>query len=405
MLTQPRTFEKLSGFLAANRSLWETSPFIHRVQPWHTEFPGLADVVHNLPDGDVCVLEAQPQALIAALDCHIGGLADITALCSLPESTAAFPAALEPRLSVGVPGRKWAQIQAFSGAVVLPEKTQGVLDWCAGKSHLGRALARHHNLSLHAVEKDQQLCADGEALAKPWIEQVQFSCKDVLEDTVTIPGQHAVVALHACGDLHRRLLFQWFQSPSACLVLAPCCYHKWLRGNYQPLSKLARAHDLKLTQVQVQQAVQEMVTASPREQKQVQQMQIARLGFDVLQRKLSGRDEYVNTPSLPYGVLSEGVEGVIQILADKKGITVPDHVTLSDYAELGYRRYQNFRRDQLVTHGFRHLLEAWLLSDIYHVLSEQGCEVAVTRFCERALSPRNTCFTAVKTAPQADKTT
>ena len=105
------------------------------------------------------------------------------------------------------------------------------------------------------------LCESGLAAAQAFTSLVDYSCKDVLVETHHFHDDEFVVALHACGDLHRTLLSRWLASPSKHLALAPCCYHLWLKDHYTPMSKVAQSMDLELDKVQVRLAVQEMVTA------------------------------------------------------------------------------------------------------------------------------------------------
>jgi hypothetical protein len=48
-----------------------------------------------------------------------------------------------------------------------------------------------------------------------------------------------------------------------------------------------------------------------------------------------------------------------------------------------------FQRLQLVNHGFLRALEMWLVLDLAVYLQEGDCELALTQFCSRELSPRN----------------
>lgn len=47
---------------------------------------------------------------------------------------------------------------------------------------------------------------DGNRLAEHYGDPVRLSHQDVMVDGLKLPERHHGVALHACGDLHRRLM-------------------------------------------------------------------------------------------------------------------------------------------------------------------------------------------------------
>ena len=68
------------------------------------------------------------------------------------------------RDSTGVPGRKWAQIEAFGRCLTYARTPEHWLDWCAGKGHLGRRL-------LHPGQRlgvTIPLADANESLTVPW---------------------------------------------------------------------------------------------------------------------------------------------------------------------------------------------------------------------------------------------
>lgn len=387
-------FTSLTALLASYRELWQQSHFTQLNQPWQLAYPLLSQTLLTLPDVQV---DNYYRASSGALDLVARDIPELSAL----EELTYFPtlvnqAVLPVRLANGVSGRKWAQIRAFIGAREDRSDTTTVVDWCAGKSHLGRSLAVSQRKGLHALERDNQLCKEGLRMSQNWLENVRFSQVDVLAAPVDFAKSDDVVALHACGDLHRKLLRDWQRSNSASLTLVPCCYHKWLNSDYQPLSQMACASNLSLTREQVQLAVQEWVTASGREQRQSEEMMIYRLAFDVLQRELRGEDNYLPAPSLPYGILREGAQGVLQQLCASKGLTPPAGINWQEYVHRGAQQYQRYRRLQLLNHSFRRALECWLILDLILYLEEGGATVNAVAFCQRELSPRNIMLQGVR---------
>lgn len=56
-----------------------------------------------------------------------------------------------------------------------------------------------------------------------------------------------MVALHACGDLHVRLMQLASQQGCRQLAVAPCCYNRIAAQQYQALSTAAQASGLRLS--------------------------------------------------------------------------------------------------------------------------------------------------------------
>ena len=380
---------QLSHYLKRFQALWLHSPFYHGDVPWRGEFPQLYHALLALDEHEYLALDDCPDKLYEFLQQFIPDFQDWNTMpmCSqLSEENA-----LNKFLAVDVPGRKWQQMQAFIvGMQGLPgAEIIRVVDWCAGKSHLGRAAAHQQGWALRAIERNPELCQQGQLLAERFVPQSEFQCCDVLIAPPTFEAGERVIALHACGDLHRTLLRQWLASASQQLVLAPCCYHQWFNGEFQPLSQLAQQHNLHLDRTQVRLAVQEMVTSPPRIRRQVMQLKAWRLGFDELQRELRGVDEYLPTPSLPNSAVNWGAEGVLLHLAGQKGLTIPPDMDLQCYVERGEARFAKVKRLELAAHGFRRAIELWLVLDLVNFLQEGGCEVQLQQFCAREISPRN----------------
>lgn len=391
-------FLALTESLRFLESFWRESSFYCFNMQWREDFPKLNDALFFMDDATFRNMDQSPEVLALFLSQHIPGYDNVIRLTEVAALN--HRVTINPRLQVDVPGRKWSQIESFIGAlpVVPSTKNKTVVDWCSGKSYLGRAVANYWGSKLHAVECQQALCESGRALASPWVESVQFSQKDVLKDHHDFLPSDFVVALHACGDLHRSLLRQWRQSNAAHLVLAPCCYHQWFKGNYVPLSEIAQKNDLVLTRNQVRLAVQEMVTSSSRVRSQVALLGQWRMAFDLVQRDIRGVDEYLSTVSLPFSSVKKGAEFVIRTLAECKSITIPPDFDFQPYLIRAEQRYAEFQRLQLVAHGFRRALELWLVLDLVLFLEEGGCEVELASFCPRDITPRNLRICATRKA-------
>ncbi|AKA83935.1 methyltransferase [Pseudomonas synxantha] len=378
-------FKALDGFLIEHQGLWRPRPFTHLHLPWEAEHPALsrwlrqrslaeAEASHNHPH-DLPAPAPFPQLAAQALH--------LSAVDKLPTHM------LEParhRLNVDVPGRKWQQIEAFGAALNFAETPTHWLDWCAGKGHLGRRLLQPGQ-QLTCLEYDPALVASGQALSDRHNLPAAHRLQDVMADMAINP-QHTPVALHACGDLHVRLL--QLASAAGCkqLALAPCCYNRITADRYQALSAAGRASRLQLSIEDLGLPLSETVTAGNRVRQQRDTSMARRLGFDRLQRQLRGCDEYLPTPSLPASWLDKPYADYCQELANVKGLSTGEQ----DWTALeahGWHRLAEVRNLELVRGLFRRPLEMWLVLDRALFLQERGYNVEVGSFCETALTPRN----------------
>jgi hypothetical protein len=378
-------FQALDAFLTEHQGLWRPRPFTHRRLPWEARYPELAqwlrqrslteaESCHNHPH-DLPAPAPFPQWAAQSLKL---GVVDKLASSALPTA--------HHRLNVDVPGRKWQQIEAFGAALRFSEQPRHWLDWCAGKGHLGRRLLQPGQ-QLTCLEYDPALIAAGAALSEHHRLPATHRQQDVMAD-VQIAPDHTPVALHACGDLHVRLI--QLASAAGCkqLAVAPCCYNRIRAQQYQPLSGAAGASTLRLSVEDLGLPLSETVTAGARVRHQRDTSMARRLGFDLLQRRLRDCDEYLPTPSLPSSWLGKPFADYCRELAALKGLSTGEQ----DWAALeaqGWRRLAEVRNLELVRGLFRRPLEMWLVLDRALYLIENGYKVRLGSFCETPLTPRN----------------
>ncbi|MBC3300203.1 methyltransferase [Pseudomonas sp. SWRI18] len=378
-------FQALDAFLTEHQGLWKPRPFTHRHLPWETEHPDLAAWLRQRSLADAETSHNQPHDLPAPAPFpQLAAQArQLSAVDKLPTQPLA-PA--RHRLNVDVPGRKWQQIEAFGAALRFAQTPTHWLDWCAGKGHLGRRLLQAGQ-ALTCLEYDPALIATGQALSEHHGLPATHRLQDVMAD-VAITAEHTPVALHACGDLHVRLL--QLASAVGCkqLALAPCCYNRINADTYQPLSNAGRASHLHLSIDDLGLPLSETVTAGKRVRLQRDISMARRLGFDQLQRELRGLDEYLPTPSLHASWLSMPFADYCHELANLKGLSTgeQDWSALEAY---GWQRLAEVRNLELVRGLFRRPLEVWLVLDRALFLGENGYRVEVGSFCDCALTPRN----------------
>ncbi|MCT4499500.1 SAM-dependent methyltransferase [Pseudomonas sivasensis] len=378
-------FRALDAFLIEHQGLWRPRPFTQRQLPWENEYPELAQWLRQRSLADAEANHNQPHGLLAPAPfpqfaSQALQLSTVDKLPTQPLQPAAH------RLNVDVPGRKWQQIEAFGAALQFAQTPRHWLDWCAGKGHLGRRLL-HTGQQLTCLEYDPALIASGQALSEHHGLPVTHRLQDVMAD-VAISAEHTPVALHACGDLHVRLL--QVASAAGCkqLALAPCCYNRIQGDTYQPLSDAGRASTLLLSLDDLGLPLSETVTAGKRVRLQRDTSMARRLGFDQLQRLLRGCDEYLPTPSLPTHWLDKPFADYCRELARLKGLSTGEQ----DWAALeahGWQRLAEVRNLELVRGLFRRPLELWLVLDRALFLSERGYRVEVGSFCDPTLTPRN----------------
>jgi hypothetical protein len=391
-------FHDLHDVLRRHEVLWRPQAFQQVVLPWETQFPELSTRLRALDYDRAEALAEDDAALVELLRADFPELPALHAALELP------PMALEPlpelAEAVAVPGRKWSQIKAFAACV--PAHTEPLLEWCAGKAHLGRLLATLQRRAALVLEWDAELVASGADLARRAGLPIEFHCVDVLDDaTATLVRRgHDIVALHACGELHLQLLRNCATRQPRALLLAPCCYQLIATESYEPLSRLAQAHDLQLTIADLHTAVRDSVTSPQRVREQRKTLQAWRLGFDSWQRTARGVNTYVPTPSLPLSMSSKGFENFCREVAAHNGIAFDPAMDREYYEAAGWRRLREVTALDLPRIAFRRALELWLVLDRALYLQEHGYDVEIGRFCERALTPRNILIRAQRRADQ-----
>lgn len=457
--TYSQRFSELNQLLEKSAALWQVRAFEVNALPWAQDFPQLAEAVWELADDELDGLDAEQSLLVKALspalsqdlralgqdwdlslltasiaertvfnDKTVTDKADV-AEPSLADNTAAQQGGLsfddEAHFSAHIKGRKWQQITAF--VQHLPQLNLPVLEWCAGKGHLGRLIAKARSAEVVSLELQAPLCEAGQAFADKWQLSQTFICADAFAigaehavtntpittstttTTVEAQAEHAsnanpltaqqqAVALHACGDLHVRLLTLAAEAGTQALAISPCCYHLIQASHYQPLSILAQQSSLKLSRHDLQLPLQQSVIANPKQQALRHQEIAWRLGFDALQRECRQIDEYLPLPSLKQSQLSGSFTDFCLWAAETKAVNLAKNRDFEAWLDVGRQRQQLTRRIDLVAHLFRSALEQWLILDRACFLQEQGYGVCVGEFCANSVTPRNTLILAQKMA-------
>jgi hypothetical protein len=383
----PERFQALDHFLARHQPLWRPRPFTQLHLAWESDHPELSTWLRQRTLAEAEAELQHPADIPAPFPQLAAQAAQLSAVGTLPD------AGLHPaghRLDVGVPGRKWQQIEAFSRRLAFREPARHWLDWCAGKGHLGRRLLQPGQ-QLTCLEYDVELVAAGQALS----DHHQLPATHRLQD-VTAASSHlhlgshnSAVALHACGDLHVRLLQLASQRGCRQLAVAPCCYNRIQAETYQPLSTAAQASSLQLSRDDLGLPLSEAVTAGARVRRQRDVSMARRLGFDLLQREQRGSDAYLPTPSLAVDWLHKPFEQYCRELAALKHLELHGQPDWQALEADGWQRLAAVRNLERVRNLFRRPLEMWLVLDRALFLAQQGYQVSVGTFCDYPLTPRN----------------
>ncbi|MHB9798232.1 methyltransferase [Pseudomonas sp. MT3] len=382
-------FQALDGFLLEHRALWRPKPFTQRELPWERDHPELAAWLRKRSLEDADALHNTPERLDAPAP--FPALAATAAQLSAVGELSATPLGKLPNpLSVDVPGRKWQQIEAFASRLNFAQPARQWLDWCAGKGHLGRLLARD-GTPLLSLEFDAALVDDGQRMSDRLRLHAQHRQQDVLAPDASehLQAEHSAVALHACGDLHVRLLHLASERGCRQLAVAPCCYNRIDRDDYRALSSAAQGSGLRLSRDDLRLAQAETVTAGARVRRQRDNSMARRLAFDLLQRDLRGIDDYLAVPSVSPVWLDKPFADYCRDLAALKGLPAPAERDWQALEAQGWRRLAVVRNQELVRGLFRRPMELWLLLDRALFLQERGYEVTLGSFCSPNMTPRN----------------
>jgi len=378
--------QRLESLLLAGQPLWRPQPFKQETPLWAERQPEFAERLLGLDEAVVDRIEADPFALIELVQGEWPELAELRPCIDLPMHAADACNAVSPHRLRDIPGRKQEQIRYFAAAI--GEPLAPLLEWCAGKGHLGRILAHQHGLDVLSLEIDPDLCRGGLQLAARdrIADRHGFICADALnaESSRRCRGRHAL-ALHACGELHRRLVRNVVETGCPALDLAPCCYYRGVDSTYQAFMPSV----LKLTVDDLRLAVTQTVTASTAQRRRSRQAQAWKLAWVALANTLRGSSDWRAFRPVPDVWYRHGFGGFIERMARREGLGLPARIDLAAFEAEGWRRAARMRRFGLVRHAFRRPLELWLAHDMAAYLESHGYRIHLAAFCPQHITPRN----------------
>ncbi|EHR41060.1 class I SAM-dependent methyltransferase [Alishewanella jeotgali] len=378
-----KLFTQVAAVLHRYQRYWQLQPMALAALPFDDE---LNSLLQSLSFTELAALEDNPeqqQQLFGAF---------FPELFALPATKQVEPTEALPEwpfwLTNSIGGRKLSQIQHFCQQLAPSELP--LLEWCAGKGHLGRLLAAQGR-QVTSIEWQAELCRQGEALAAQFQLPQRFVCADVLTPAgrAVLSPQQQLVALHACGDLHLQLITDAVAVGAQALQLAPCCYHLIAAAHYQPLSALAQQHNLQLSRQDLKLAVQAQVTGGERVARLRQTEVSWRLAYQLLRTELTADASYQPLPSLPKHWFSGDFSAFLAYAAQLQQLPLPavidDHALLARADEA----YLQLQRIDAVRHLFRRPLELYLVLDRALYLQQQGYQVQLSVFCAYQITPRN----------------
>ncbi|MSQ85135.1 MAG: methyltransferase [Myxococcales bacterium] len=386
----------LGAHLLAYSNLWRPLPFAQLHLPWQDQHPELAQWLNALPQAEV---ESPHRPWLATAPPWLQNLAsDCQQLGELGRLDSAPIPKLGVRAARRISGRKVKQIEGFCAVVLSVLRAQcgeawrsgcEIVDWCAGKGHMGRWLVQQTGGRLLALEKDPHLVEVGQKACDQLGLVARFVVVDVREPATAalLTNQQFVVALHACGDLHAAMLTAATQQRVEGLALAPCCYNSATSGPV--LSAAGHRLALGLTRSDVDLVHRQIWVAAGHDRAQAEQEQAWRLGFDALQRQSTGHHDYRPMPPFPKTWLSLDFSTFCHRFAQLDGLQLPSKASLGEFEQTGWLRLRQVQRLELLRGMFRAPLETWLVLDRAQMLVESGYHVQVGTFCGRLDSPRN----------------
>ncbi|MCX9156439.1 SAM-dependent methyltransferase [Niveibacterium sp. 24ML] len=380
----------LEAALLAGEIFWREMPFRVSRPGWVDRYPEIDAELMAMSSEGLAALLDNNLALVTWLTQRAGLSALFAGLIAVPRVSHAAADAGDPRQVWGIPGRKLQQIEAFLSSA--GELTGDALEWCAGKGHLGRL----HQLRTHApvvsLEIDETLCRQGQALAaRAGATAHRFVCGDALapDAGLLLKGRHAL-ALHACGDLHRRLAEHAAARGSLGVDIAPCCYYRLSTPEYSPFSRASR---LRLTRDDLHLAVTETVTAPAREIRGRDRETSWKLAF-VAWRERSLGEPYRSFKPVPEAWMRRDLADFLARMCEREGISPPPEAAVPALEREALHRLNVMMRRSAVRLAFRRVMELWLVCDLAEPLLGAGFEVGIREFCDRRLTPRNLLLSA-----------
>lgn len=379
------------------KCIWQYDPFLSCVDntDFHLNQPQLSRWLADLTAEQIKLYQGHSDVLCD--DLKAAGFAFVDAVHAL-ENASKLPQAqpyslpqIERGLTQGIPGRKLNQIESLIAVSLKHASSAQWLEWCAGKGYLGRILSAATQKPVTSLEWQNDLCQKGQHFADQHQLPMTFVHGDAFSDKaqpLIRQDQHAL-ALHACGDLHMRLIKLAAANQTNALTISPCCYHLTRDEVYQPLSTCAQSAMLHLSRTDLKIPLQQTMTGGKRVIRHRFEEMSYRLGLAKLLQSLMNSSEYINIPSIKKSQLSQGFQSFCLWAIEYKNIDVSSEIDFDHWQRVGERLFWQMEAIGLIQSLFKRAIEMWLIYDKAMFLEEQNYQVDVGIFCEPQISPRN----------------
>jgi hypothetical protein len=399
--------QQLNTLLNQHQSLWRHNAYNEVSPRSFRDFPNLLVFLLNLSDEELQHLQANDRDLLTALAPYFPPAAELLSLITL----AAPPPHQNTEPPRGIPGRKWLQIQAFIDAhprsdaashsgESLPEvrlDNTAIIEWCSGKGYLSEALTKRYELDAIGLEIDPSLVAAGNLRASTAKHHRRVIACDVLSDQVFqhVDSSRQLLALHACGGLHQRLLNTAAVQKNPRLSISPCCYHRFNQGEYRYLSAQMQGSELRFSNDDLRTAVRQTKTARSGETQARRQLQAWYLGLRLI---LEEHRIATNTPlpSTPQHWSKTSFRDWLNAVLILKPLELSLPANLTQYEKAGWQCLREAERIDLVRMAFRRAIELHCVLDSVLFLEEHHYHCTLSEFCASSLTPRNLLIQAEK---------
>lgn len=393
-LTGPALRDRLVALTAAlsdGEAWWRTRPFRERRLPWEAHHTALSAWVRGLDDAGLWAVEQDPIGAVAPWADRARLLRPLLQVDALPAAPRA------PAATRRVREHKQQQVAAFV-AVAAPAfmQAEGVVEWCSGRGHLGRALAAALDRPARLLERDPALCRPPADLDED--PRCVHHAVDVLDDRVSalLPPRWAHVGLHACGSLTDRILVLAVEADAHAVLAAPCCYHRLVNADvYAPRSALGRSLDLRLHRDDLRIATRDAREAGERRRRLLRAELLGRSAWDLLRRAQTGRDQHHGLGPTVGVRWDRPLPTLLADLAAAEGVQLPAFDADALHAE-ATARVREIRALELPRLLYRRAIELWVNLDRALALQDAGYTVTLGTFCEADDTPRNLAVLATR---------
>ncbi len=381
--------EALWRYLQSSGPLWRSRPFTDPQPPWVGTLDGLTGWLDALPHDEIDALDSGRMPLQELHPTLAAIQHESAELCRVPHLSNPVPSRGEWR----VPGRKLQQIVSFGqGCREGADACARVVEWCAGKGHLGRNLGRDLGVPVELLELNGELASSARELARRAGVDLTFTQVDVLGDVVArLDVDDLVVGLHACGELGLKMLDDCVAAGVRHFALAPCCYHRIsdLAAKVQPRSNTLAALGVTFEHSMLRLSTADEVVAPGRTRRRRIHGNGYRLGLDNLLRQALGQDVYTPLGTVLADELSGSFETFCRRVAERLNLQLPDSWSPEVSERAGHERARIARARGMLRAQFRRPIELLVVIDRALSLAEMGLDVDVNTFCGREVTPRN----------------